>query len=92
MERECGVDDVGAHLAHQERELVSRGVQVVGQDGAVDGEQGLGAREADSEGREVSLQNRMTGYFAFLQHMKSKSVFVKIKVMFYAKSKMGAKL
>ena len=62
MERECGVDDVGAHLAHQERELVSRGVQVVGQDGAVDGEQGLGAREADSEGREVPLQNKMTAH------------------------------
>ena len=56
MKGEGGVDDVGAHLPDEERELVAGRVQVVGQDRAVDGEEGLGARKTDRECREVPLE------------------------------------
>jgi len=50
------VDHVGAHLPDEEGELVAGRVQVVGQDRAVDGEEGFRARKTDCECREMPLE------------------------------------
>ena len=62
MKSEGGVDDVRAHLPDEEGELVAGRVQVVGQDRAVDGEEGLGARKTDRECREVPLENILLNF------------------------------
>ena len=56
MKRQRCIDDVGAHLADEEGKLVPGRVQVVRQDGAVDGEQGLLAWKTDGEGCEMALE------------------------------------
>ena len=67
MKRESCVDDVGAHLSDEEGELVAGRVQVVGQDGAVDGEQRFLTRKTDGESREVTLKFLMKSFNFYLQ-------------------------
>jgi hypothetical protein len=55
MKSQGGVDNVGAHLPDEEGELVAGRVQVVGQDGAVDGEERFVARKTDRKCREMAL-------------------------------------
>ena len=57
VKRKRGVDHVGAHFPDQECELVARGVQVIGENVVVDGEQGLLAGEADRIGGKVALES-----------------------------------
>ena len=56
-----GVDNAANEFPDGEAELVHGALQVVAEDGVVDGEEGVGAGEDDGEGGKVPLQPWVDG-------------------------------
>ena len=61
MQLDGGVDNAANELPDGEAELVHWALQVVAEDGVVDGEEGVGAGEDHGEGGKVPLQPRVDG-------------------------------
>ena len=61
VELDGGVDNAANEFSDGEAELVHGALQVVAEDGVVDGEEGVGAREDHGEGGEVPLQPWVDG-------------------------------
>ena len=61
VELDGGVDNAANEFPDGEAELVHWALQVVAEDGVVDGEEGVGAGEDDGEGGKVPLQPRVDG-------------------------------
>ena len=61
VELDGGVDNAANEFSDGEAELVHGALQVVAEDGVVDGEEGVGAREDHGEGGKVPLQPWVDG-------------------------------